>query len=41
MHVQRAGDSPLSGTTDGAGKGSKIISDQVQRLRTIFYHKPK
>ena len=41
MFVQRAGDSALSGTSDDAGKGTKIVSDQVQRMRAMFYHKPK
>ncbi len=37
LHVERDGDSPLSGQSNGDGEGEKITSDQLQQLKAFFY----
>ncbi|WUR15201.1 type VI secretion system Vgr family protein [[Empedobacter] haloabium] len=37
LHVERDGDSPLSGQSNGAGEGEKITGDTLQRLKAFFY----
>jgi len=36
LHVERADDSPISGKSDSAGEGSKIVVDRLQRLKAFF-----
>ncbi|WP_229415723.1 type VI secretion system Vgr family protein [Pseudoduganella armeniaca] len=37
LHVERDGDTPLSGQSNGAGEGDTITSDQPQLLSAFFY----
>jgi type VI secretion system secreted protein VgrG len=37
VHVERSGDSPLSGQTNSAGEGEKITVDHLQQLKATFY----
>ncbi|WEF35290.1 type VI secretion system Vgr family protein [Pseudoduganella chitinolytica] len=37
LHVEREGDSPLSGQSNAAGEGEKITGDTLQRLKAFFY----
>ncbi|MBA5688183.1 type VI secretion system tip protein VgrG [Duganella sp. LX47W] len=40
LHVERDGDGPLSGKTDGNGEGGKVEGDRIQELKAGFY-KPR
>ena len=37
LHVERDGDGPVTGTSDDAGKGEKIVSDRLQKLKAYFF----
>lgn len=39
LHVERDGDGPMSGKTDGMGMGEKIVSDRLQKIKAIFMFK--
>ena len=41
VFIERAGESPINGVTDGDGKAGKIVSDRLQRIRAIFYRPSK
>jgi type VI secretion system secreted protein VgrG len=41
VHVERAGDSPMSGQTNGVGEAQKITADHLQQLKATFYKPPK
>ncbi|MGW8394485.1 type VI secretion system Vgr family protein [Pseudoduganella sp. HUAS MS19] len=41
LHVERAGDSPMAGVSDGAGTGEKIVTDRLQQIKAIFYRPRK
>jgi len=40
LHVERDGDSPIAGQSNGAGEGETITGDKLQRLKAFFY-KPR
>ena len=37
LHVERDGDGPVTGQSDGDGKGEKIASDRLQKLKAYFF----
>ena len=37
VHVERSGDSPVSGQTNSAGEAEKITADHLQQLKATFY----
>ena len=37
LHVERSGDSPVSGQTNSAGEAEKITADHLQQLKATFY----
>lgn len=37
VHVEREGGSPLTGTSGGDGRGPKVLSDHLQKLKTFFF----
>ncbi|WP_306395365.1 type VI secretion system Vgr family protein [Telluria beijingensis] len=41
VHVERVGDTPLSGETNAAGEGDKIVADHLQQLKATFYKPAK
>ncbi|WP_082565399.1 type VI secretion system Vgr family protein [Duganella sp. Root1480D1] len=41
LHVERVGDSPMTGRSDGAGTGEKIVADRLQQIKAIFYRPRK
>jgi type VI secretion system secreted protein VgrG len=41
VHVEREGDSPLSGKTNGAGESQEITADHLQQLKATFFKPSK
>ncbi|MEJ7805573.1 MAG: DUF2345 domain-containing protein, partial [Telluria sp.] len=41
LYVERDGEGPLSGVSNSDGKGEKIVSDRLQKIRAIFYRPRK
>ena len=41
VHVERMGDGPLSGESNGAGEADKIVADHLQQLKATFYKPAK
>ncbi|MBB5610085.1 MULTISPECIES: type VI secretion system Vgr family protein [unclassified Janthinobacterium] len=37
VHVEREGGSPLTATSGGDGRGPKVLSDHLQKLKTFFF----
>ena len=37
VHVEREGDGPLAGQSDTAGRGPKVLTDHLQRLKGFFF----
>ena len=37
LHVERSGGAPVTGQTNGAGEGEKIVADHLQQLKATFY----
>lgn len=35
--VEREGESPLTGVSDGEGKGAPVLADRLQMIRAVFY----
>ena len=40
LHLERDGDSAVSGVSDAAGEGSKVVSDRLQQLKAFFFKTP-
>ncbi|MET3135121.1 type VI secretion system secreted protein VgrG [Oxalobacteraceae bacterium GrIS 1.11] len=36
LHVERSDDSPISGKSDSAGEGTKIVTDRLQQIKAFF-----
>jgi type VI secretion system secreted protein VgrG len=41
MYVERAGEDPISGVSNGDGKGEKIVADRLQKIKAVFYRPRK
>ncbi len=40
LHLERDGEDALSGVSDAAGEGAKVVSDRLQQLKAFFYWSP-
>ncbi|MDN2715715.1 type VI secretion system Vgr family protein [Janthinobacterium sp. SUN120] len=39
VHIEREGDSPLTGVSDADGRGPKVATDHLQRLKGFFFRR--
>ena len=39
VHIEREGDSPLTGVSGADGRGPKVETDHLQRLKGFFFRR--